>query len=518
MNRERYAQFAAFLLTPVALLSLYVWSRFTVDDAFITWRYGRNLIDIGIWGYNPTDFDLTQAYTNPLMALLSIVPAYSGMDVVLFFKILSIISVIIPFIWLLKIVKQKCLMSAYYLAFLAVPATVVHAFSGLETFIFVALMSLLFISLVRKSFWFATISAAILLFIRPEAWLLICLLPAYYFFSALQACHYDIKKLAEVKKLSPALTSFACLGLCFALYAVFHYHHFGYVFPNTFYVKHGATFDWQIALRYLIYLMPMIALWLKGYRLLSLFISLFFLPVIYNYATSYMYMNYAERFGYHIFGPIYLLFVYLLTFDAQDLTEENEKPVIARIVMSSAGFFLLFVFVIQSTSAISLVTLSNFYPRHLNAHAALGKLIGEISKKYEIRTMAIGDAGMAPYHARITNLDNYGLGSALVAHEGATAKTYEQYNPQLVMLFATGEDIPLNMQSKKTLLQWTLAKGYHALCDVYERPEYRVRIFAAKNIPELMLLCDQSKATNGSYEKDFFLKNVLTPPWHYWHE
>ena len=51
---------------------------------FITWRYGINLVNHGIWSYNPVNFDVTQSYTNALIAFLSLVPAYLELDMVLF--------------------------------------------------------------------------------------------------------------------------------------------------------------------------------------------------------------------------------------------------------------------------------------------------------------------------------------------------------------------------------------------------------------------------------------------------
>jgi hypothetical protein len=71
----------------IIFISFWLFSRFTVDDAFISWRYGKNLVDFGIWNYSPAIFDMTQAYTNPIFAVLSIIPNLFKIDVVLFFKI-----------------------------------------------------------------------------------------------------------------------------------------------------------------------------------------------------------------------------------------------------------------------------------------------------------------------------------------------------------------------------------------------------------------------------------------------
>ena len=75
-----------------------LFSRLTVDDAFIGWRYGKNFVDHGIWNYNPTRFDLTEAYTNPLMVYLSIVPNILNFNIVLFYKLISLLVIFLLFI------------------------------------------------------------------------------------------------------------------------------------------------------------------------------------------------------------------------------------------------------------------------------------------------------------------------------------------------------------------------------------------------------------------------------------
>ena len=65
------------------------YSFLTIDDAFISWRYGLSLVESGFWNYNPSNFELVEAYTNPIFAFLSIFPALFNIDVVLFFKLLA---------------------------------------------------------------------------------------------------------------------------------------------------------------------------------------------------------------------------------------------------------------------------------------------------------------------------------------------------------------------------------------------------------------------------------------------
>ena len=95
MKRSKF--FLLALVWSLVLVDFWLFSRFTVDDAFITWRYGQNLAQHGVWNFNPTTFDPTQSYTNPIYALISIIPAVLGINVVLFFKLfLSLIHISEP--------------------------------------------------------------------------------------------------------------------------------------------------------------------------------------------------------------------------------------------------------------------------------------------------------------------------------------------------------------------------------------------------------------------------------------
>ena len=156
----------------LALVNFWVFSRFTVDDAFITWRYGRNLVEHGVWNYNPSSFDPTQAYTNPIFALLSVIPAFFGFNVVLFFKLLSLLALVAFIVFFLRRRPEANLSLAL---FFAVPATVIHVFSGLETFLFVALLFLLLLAIKNDEGRLAVAVTSVLLITRPESILLLAL-------------------------------------------------------------------------------------------------------------------------------------------------------------------------------------------------------------------------------------------------------------------------------------------------------------------------------------------------------
>ena len=75
-RRIIYSGIAALLLVG-GWLSFWL-CRFTVDDAFISWRYGHSLSEVGEWNWNPVGSPRVEAYTNPLYTFVSIVPAALG--------------------------------------------------------------------------------------------------------------------------------------------------------------------------------------------------------------------------------------------------------------------------------------------------------------------------------------------------------------------------------------------------------------------------------------------------------
>lgn len=165
------------LLSLVVLANLWIFARFTVDDAFITWRYGQNLIAHGIWAYNPDGFDLTQAYTNPVFAALSILPAAMGWDMVLSFKLISLLTLAGIGALLLREAGEKARMAFVLVLGLAIPASIAHAFSGLETWLYGGTLALFFIYAEQRKWTQALLCVLLLILTRPEAWLLFGLYP-----------------------------------------------------------------------------------------------------------------------------------------------------------------------------------------------------------------------------------------------------------------------------------------------------------------------------------------------------
>jgi hypothetical protein len=181
-----------------------------------------------------------------------------------------------------------------------------------------------------------------------------------------------------------------------------------------------------------------------------------------------------------------------------------------------AGYLL--VFALLSAGPQGLVSLVNYYPRMLEAHAALGKQIHALRGEGTIKSFALSDAGVVAFHSGALAFDNFGLGSALVAHHGPTRETIDLYAPDMVVLRANAEGVVLNSSKKQQMFDWTTAAGYQPRGDVYLRSDYRLRLFTAKPVPQLEAICARSKAMNDVTESDYFAQHSRVPPWQFWHE
>lgn len=524
---NRLSHALILFLSLLIFISFWLFSRFTVDDAFISWRYGKNLVDFGIWNYNPAVFDMTQAYTNPIYATLSIIPNYFKIDIVLFFKIFTLLTLIVFSFWFIHKAKNSLIM---VLIFFTLPITFIHAFSGLETFLFVALMASLLIFLFEEKLYHQILISLLLFFTRPEAWLLVILLPLYALTIDPQQKEKDdcliIKNGLNQLNWRNFILTFSLLFIPLVIYFIFHKLYFGNALPNTFYIKSGKNcqFFYFIWLSFL--MLPIfILIPLKKFRLF-IFSFLMFTAMVISYSTSELQMNYGQRFAFHIFAPIYFFIVYIASTKQSDflyahLSSKYFKKsfnisfqIVLNLILLS--FFAVFADKVINTGELAWV--SSYYPRAIDSHAELGKKLQHIANKYNLKSFSFGDAGMTAYHSKLIALDNIGLGSSAVASGGVTSGLLDVYKPDIVIFYANPQGIHLSSHYQDIIHDWSLKNGMQMICDIYWRPEYIIRVFAKGFYPEIIDVCDKSKQNNDQKDKDFLLKIEINSPWSYWKE
>ena len=176
------------------------------------------------------------------------------------------------------------------------------------------------------------------------------------------------------------------------------------------------------------------------------------------------------------------------------------------------------VFSVQTISAVDLAGYSNNYPRLLGAQAALGKTLKSIAIKHELASFSFGDAGIAAYQSEMIALDNIGLGSAYVARKGVDFEIINKYSPDFVIFHSFPSGIRLGIYNQQIVYDWSIENNLVFVCDVYKTPSGTLKVYSKNKYPELVELCVASKELNDMWDKDYFRKYGLIPPWEFWHE
>ena len=514
-------------LSAAGIVSFWIWSRFTVDDAFISWRYGKNLVLHGLWAYNPDSFDLTQAYTNPIFAVLSVIPNALRLDVVAFFKLFAVVTLVSFCFWFQKKAPKTIML---LLAFLALPSTVIHIFSGLETFVFISLITILIISTFERQFVGSLISTVVLFLVRPECWILAWLIPFYYVSDSTT----DLKN----NRLSALIALIFFSSVLLSIFLISK-DYFSDWLPNTFYVKftnsHTLVTDKLNKFFILnLYIIPIfILIFFNRIKLLILWLT-FFEALAFVYSSSELQQNYFGRFEYHIFAPIFLFCCYLSekfssehskNFLIQKSIFAKVKTVLTLIPVSSILFFILLVVGIRINwiqsfipgEAHNLVQTETIYPRMLDAHNELGKVLAKIAEKYQIRAFSYGDAGIVAYESNIPALDNLGLASKAVAKTGLTEGLIQQYNIDLMIFHSNLISIG-DYFNQTPLVDYARKNGFIEICKGVLFPGYILTIYGRAQFPEILSFCKDSAGANNMNSYDYFEQNVRVAPWMFWRE
>ncbi len=266
-------------LSPLALLSLLPWlallawlasvAWFLTDDAFISFRYTRNLIEGHGLVFNPGE--RVEGYTNflwilelaAIWAALGIPPEYAAPWLSVAYTAASI-AAILWWVTRLPSLHNRSLVAWMTLGLLCSSATfaVWTSAGGLETrqftfFIVTAVICLSLYQNSRKGLITASLCLAAAELTRPEALLLAACCFAWF----------GIQRLAKDKTINSRLVKdisylVAPFALLVAAHFLFRYAYYGEWLPNTYYAKHirpwyesGFRYLWAAALETGLYIL-----------------------------------------------------------------------------------------------------------------------------------------------------------------------------------------------------------------------------------------------------------------------
>jgi hypothetical protein len=213
----------------VLLAYVFLFSGFTIDDAFISFRYSANFA-----AGNGLVFNIgerVEGYSNFLWVLILGFLGKMGMDIVEAAKVLGLLSLVAVIAAVYKLVRAAtgdaiCAMGSLLVVVTSFGLTF-YALTGMETVFFTALLTwggyVFYRNNARVSVGLMMIATAAAL-TRPEGVLFFPILIAF--------------ELARHKRVSKRLVGNAvAFTLMYASYLVWRYSYYGYLLPNTYYAK-----------------------------------------------------------------------------------------------------------------------------------------------------------------------------------------------------------------------------------------------------------------------------------------
>ena len=458
------------LACSLALMSAHwlIYSPYTIDDAFISYRYAENLAGGAGLVYNPGE--RVEGYTNFLWVVLLSVGHSAGLATPMCAKVLgfalSLGSVV--FVYLLTCRAEKANNLAGGLAALLLASSGLFAASGadgLETQLLTALMLCgLYLHLgetgdARGFPWSALLFLAAGL-ARPDG----CL-----FFGAVVL---DRLLLRRVKLHSYDAVMVFLVVAGGLIYFLWRYHYYGHLWPNTFYAKEFATgaltnrglhrfgaFVWHLGISGL----PLLVVWAtmckpgRGHVLIVLVIVS---RLIFAVPSGGAWMGWE----YHRFFLPTVPLIYVLA--GMGLAE------MVRRSQSQSSSWRRKVAVILAACALGgnmWVSLESILPGRYayaeglaRAHIRLGHWLKENAPADSV--LACGDAGALPYYSGLKTIDILGLNDDHIAHleGGFYGKLDPEYilarRPDFVVVLSATKDVFTPRTAISALLQVRLAR------------------------------------------------------------
>jgi hypothetical protein len=426
-----------------ALLSL-LYYDFVLDDAYIIYRYARNLADAHTLAWNVGDAPV-EGFTSFLWVVLNAGAIVAGLDPIVFSKALSVAAAMV-IIWMLAMASHRL---PRPLAFVVVWAVALNApfvfltWQGLET-TFVALLllatSLLSVRLLRTpsagviSGWYLFAFLAALT--RPDSVVFTAGVVAGVL--AVLAWSRDWTTIRRVVTLA---VPWVVLGVAFIGW---RWNYFGYPLPNTFYVKarpaagfsqlEGTGYEFQgleYATSFAAYqlfpyvVLPVIALATQGRVRLNRVVPA--IPILLGclglgaYALTIIpIQGFFWRFLFPMFPAFLLALIVCLSPSDDENIPFRSWPV---------GWVLVPLFAAWSLYQTPQGLFEKRF-RSQESRVQVGMRLAGLDG-----TMLIEDSGAIPYYSGWRTADILGLVSAEITHQGLSRGFLERLNPDVICIY-----------------------------------------------------------------------------------
>lgn len=401
----------------VALYNYYL-QPWTLDDAFITFRYAENFVEGKGIVYNEGEY--VEGYTCFLWLILLAGLKKIGLDLLLASKVLGILFTFLTIFlasqlhkiisgthWLVSVIAV--LLMGTFGTFTA------WAMSGMETSMtafLIFLTFLLFSSLIsrdsksRVGYFFVGILSALATMSRPDAGII---LPVLAFCSVIH-CYKE-------KRWSSSILIILGFSILFVPYFIWRYYYYGWLLPNTFYVKVGSSIE-QIK---------------RGFTYTKDFLiytSLIWVPFLLMQIIS---LKSLGNKGLIIFGmslTVFLNILYVIVVGGDCMPAHRFFTPIAPLLVSISAFMIILPEISISKGLLFALALVCFNIWQLRNDSSLYDRIVE-DKVAERGTevglwfrenvppdslLATNTAGSVAYYSRLKTIDMLGLNDVHIAH------------------------------------------------------------------------------------------------------
>ena len=393
------------------LLSLYLFRDFVVDDAYISFTYSRNLAD----GYGLTYNGMrVEGFSNYLWTVLLFPFLRLGIDPMVAARTLGVASSVLILLMLDRLIRTFApQLNGTRIAFLLTTVTLCSAFAawvvgGLETAFFTFLVVLfLYIEVEdpQRASYLSPIVAIMLALTRPEGAMFIAILVVYRLY---RYRRFDLK----------LIISILLFILPFSLFLLWRYETYGYLLPNTAYVKvHTSLWTVSLAFEWLlnffvlrpiysfVLLISMVILLVEK-KLLEHEWTLLLLVI----AAFILFVLYAGRdwMPFHRF-LVPLLPVFTLTMAASLQRFSSEIPgTILLGLLAGIGLFELFMSV--TLYRVQIMDFGKYTRELLDA----GAWIRQTTSPNDV--IAVEDSGALAFSSERKSIDILGLNNANISH------------------------------------------------------------------------------------------------------
>lgn len=219
---------------------------YSMDDAYISFRYAKNLVEGNGLVFNVGE--RVEGYTNFLWTLLAAFIIWLGLPVGFIMNCLGFFAGLLTLIFTALLSRQLLSEERFLIApaLLTVSGSfVTWSISGMETsfftmWIIMALFYFIMHAQNHRTLWIPSIFMLLAALTRPEGVLIAFFLSLYLIFR-----YYSSIKKKEPQqsiKRNQALTFIILFSVLYGTYFVWRVTYYGYLFPNTFYAKTGFNF------------------------------------------------------------------------------------------------------------------------------------------------------------------------------------------------------------------------------------------------------------------------------------